>query len=135
MKSRESLLRLKRFHLEEKRRQGAQIEAMIADFERMAKELDDQIASEEKRTGITDINHFAYSTFAKSAMARRDNLAASAQNLQAQLAAEREELAEASADVEKLEAIAERDQGRAGEKEAQEEPRRRGRNAPAALAG
>jgi flagellar FliJ protein len=37
MKSRsESLIRLRRFQVDEKRRQVAQIEAMIADFERMA---------------------------------------------------------------------------------------------------
>ena len=54
MKSRDSLIRLKRFQADEKRRQVAQIEAMIAEFERMAKELDDQILAEQERSGIRD---------------------------------------------------------------------------------
>ena len=82
MKSREGLIRLKRFHVEEKRRQVAQIETMIAEFERMAKELDDQIVAEQERSGIRDAGHFAYPTFAKAAMQRRDNLLASAERPQ-----------------------------------------------------
>ncbi len=81
MKSRESVIRLKRFHVEEKRRQVAQIETMIAEFERMAKDLDDQIHAEQERSGIRDANHFAYPTFAKAATQRRDNLSASADEL------------------------------------------------------
>ena len=79
MKSRsESLIRLKKFQVDEKRRQVAQIEMMVADFERMAAELDQQIEIEQQKTGISDVAHFAYSTFAKAAIARRDNLLASA---------------------------------------------------------
>ncbi len=82
---------------------------MIGEFERMAKELDDQINAEQERTGIHDVGHFAYSTFAKAAMQRRDNLAASAEELKVQLAAAIAEREEAVADLEKIEAIAERD--------------------------
>ena len=65
MKSRsESLIRLKKFQVDEKRRQVAQIEMMVADFERMASELDQQIEIEQQKTGISDVAHFAYSTFA-----------------------------------------------------------------------
>jgi hypothetical protein len=55
MKSRNSLIRLKRFQVDEKRRQVMQIEMMIAEFERMASELDEQILTEQKRSGITDV--------------------------------------------------------------------------------
>ncbi|EFG4742169.1 flagellar export protein FliJ, partial [Escherichia coli] len=65
MKSRENLVRLKRFQVSEKRRQIAQLDLMIGEFERMATELDAQISSEERKSGITDQNHFAYPTFAK----------------------------------------------------------------------
>ena len=74
MKSRENLVRLKRFQVSERRRQLGQLDLMIGEFERMAAELDVQIAAEEKKAGITDINHFAYPTFAKAARTRRDNL-------------------------------------------------------------
>lgn len=109
MKSRDSLIRLKRFHAEEKRRQVAQMEAMIAEFERMAKELDDQILAEQERSGIHDAGHFAYPTFAKAAMQRRDNLRTSADDLRAQLAVAVAERDAAVAELEKAEAIAERD--------------------------
>ena len=33
-----------------------------------------EIAAEERKSGITDVNHFAYPTFAKAARQRRDNL-------------------------------------------------------------
>ena len=109
MKSRDSLIRLKRFHADEKQRQVAQMETMIAEFERMAKELDDQILAEQERSGIHDTGHFAYPTYAKAAMQRRDNLRVSAEDLKAQLAAAQAERDEAVAELEKAQAIAERD--------------------------
>ena len=111
MKSRDSVIRLKRFHVEEKRRQVAQIEMMIAEFERMAKDLDDQILVEQQRSGIHDAGHFAYPTFAKAAMQRRDNLNASAGELKERLAAAKADHDEAVEDLHKQEAIAERDHG------------------------
>ena len=59
MKSRDTLVRLKRFQVEEKRRRVAQIDAMIAEFSRMAADLDREIANEEQRTGVGDPSHFA----------------------------------------------------------------------------
>ena len=76
MKSRDTLVRLKRFQAEEKRRRVAQLNAMIADFTRMSGELDREIAGEEKRANIDDPNHFAYPTYARAARVRRDNIVA-----------------------------------------------------------
>ena len=78
MKSRETLIRLKRFQVDEKRRRVAQIELMIAEFERIAGELEREIKSEQDRAGIHDPAHFAYPTYAKAAMQRRENLKHSA---------------------------------------------------------
>ena len=85
MKARESALRLKRFEADEKARKVADLEHMIREFENMAADLDRQIKAEEDRTGIKDPAHFAYSTFAKSASLRRDNLRTSADGLKAKL--------------------------------------------------
>jgi len=109
MKSRDSLIRLKRFQVEDKRRQVAQIEAMIAEFDRMAKELNEQVLAEQERSGIHDAGHFAYPTFAKAATQRRDNLAASERALKERLATAKAEFDEAMAELAKVEAIAERD--------------------------
>lgn len=109
MKSRENLVRLKLFQVNEKRRQLGQIEMMVADFERMANELDAQIASEERKSGITDINHFAYPTFAKAARQRRDNLITSQSGLTAQRASAEAALAEAQTELARAEALENRD--------------------------
>jgi flagellar protein FliJ len=85
MKSRDTLVRVKRFELEEKARRVAELQYMIRDFEQLAGDLERQIAAEEDRTGIKDIAHFAYSTFAKAAMQRRDNLMSSAAELRTKL--------------------------------------------------
>lgn len=111
-KSRDGLVRLKRFQVREKRRQVGQIESMIAEFERMARELNDQVVAEQERSGIRDTAHFAYPTFARAAMQRRDNLLASVEELKGQLAAAVADCTEAEQELEKFEAIAERDQDR-----------------------
>ena len=113
MKSRsESLIRLKKFQVDEKRRQVAQIEMMIADFERMASELDQQIEIEHTKTGISDVAHFAYSTFAKAALTRRDNLLASAHDMKSKLEAPQDALAEALEDLKKVELLDQREHQR-----------------------
>ena len=113
MKSRsESLIRLKKFQVDEKRRQVAQIEMMVNDFERMASELDQQIEIEHTKTGISDIAHFAYSTFAKAALNRRDNLLASATDMRGKLEAAQDTLAEALEDLKKVELLDQREHQR-----------------------
>ena len=115
MKSREGLLRLKRFQVEEKKRQLAQIEMMIGEFDKMSADLDSQIAFEEKKAGISDENHFAYPTFAKAAIQRRNNLRGSIGELKDQLAAAELSLNEASEELAKAEMLDERDGGKARE--------------------
>jgi len=85
MKSREGNIRSKRFQIEDKQRHIGQIESMIEEFNRMIGDLDHEIAAEHRRTGIEDENHFAYSTFARAATQRRDNLKTSVADLQSQL--------------------------------------------------
>ena len=85
MKPRESVVRLRRFEAEEKARKVADLQSMIREFEQMASDLERQISSEESRTGVKDIKHFAYSTFAKAAAQRRDNLKTSVDDLRAKL--------------------------------------------------
>ncbi len=114
MKSRDTLVRLKRFQVEEKRRRVAQIEMMMADFNRMAADLDREIASEEQKTGISDPHHFAYSTYARAASQRRDNLRRSADDLTAQLDEAKADLGEAFEELRKAESLEDRE--RASEK-------------------
>ncbi len=85
MTSRESLARLRRFQIDEMQRRVAQLETMIAEFCRMARELEREIALEEQKAGIFDLSHYAYPTYARAARARRDNLQRSAEELSTQL--------------------------------------------------
>src|ERR1700757_2921810 len=117
MKSRETLVRLKKFQLDEKRRKVAQIETMIAEFDRVAGELEREIRIEQDRAGIHDPAHFAYPTYAKAAIARRENLKHSTDELRVQLEDAKMALGEAFDDLKKVELLDVRDQMRERENE------------------
>jgi hypothetical protein len=87
MKSRETALRLKRREVEEKSRKVEDLERIIREFDQMASDLERQIQLEEDRTGVRDRAHFSYSTFAKAAAQRRDNLRQSTEGFREKLAA------------------------------------------------
>ena len=112
MKSRDTLIRLKKFQVDEKRRKVMQIETMIAEFERMATDLEREIKVEQDRAGIHDPGHFAYPTYAKAAMTRRENLKRSADELKGQLDDAKSVLGEAFDELKKVELLDERDQMR-----------------------
>jgi len=106
MKSRDIAVRLRRFELTEKRQTVADLETMISDFRRLADDLQKQIELEEQRSGIKDPNHFAYSTFAKAALRRRENLISSIADLDSKLAEARNQLADAILELNKAELAA-----------------------------
>lgn len=112
MKSRDTIIRLKKFQVDERRRKVAQIEMMIAEFQRMATDLDREIQVEQDRAGIHDPAHFAYPTYAKAAMNRRENLKRSADELAGQLDQARAALQESFEELKKVELLDERDQMR-----------------------
>ncbi len=109
MKTRDSVLRLKRFQVQEKARQVAQIETMISQFRVMVDDLASQIAYEEKRAGIDDVNHFAYPTFAKAARLRQENLQNSIRDLEDQKVTAEQALELVQEELTKAEMLEERD--------------------------
>lgn len=115
MKSRDNLLRLKHFQVEDKTRQLTQIEMMIGEFTQMATELDRQINMEEEKSGITDVTHFAYPTFAKAARQRRDNLSGSIKELMVQKEGAEEALANAEEELKKAQMLDNRGGGSAND--------------------
>jgi flagellar FliJ protein len=112
MKARETVLRAKRFEADEKNRKVSDLERMIHEFERMAYDLECQVKAEEERTGVKDAQHFAYSTFARSAEQRRQNLLASVSELQEKLDAAVAERDDAIAELDEADSIRERDESR-----------------------
>jgi flagellar FliJ protein len=128
MKSRDALIRAGSFDLAEKRRKLSDIEAMIAEFQRMAGDLEQQIEAEQLRTGVREPTHFAYSSFAKAARKRCDNLLVSVTDLDVKRAAAVAEVAVAEEELKRLQM--------AGERAAEDRPagrRRPGRNRPVTL--
>ncbi len=109
MKSREPLIRAKRFKIEDARRRLAQIDTMVTEFDRMAAELERDIGAEEQRSGITDPRHFAYPPLAVAARQRRENLVRSADELRVQRAEAQAAFNEAEAELVLAEAAGERE--------------------------
>ena len=64
---------------------AAQIRTLIDSISRNVQSLDYDIEAEEERTGCCDCRDAAYSVFARSLSARRDNLAATIAALQERL--------------------------------------------------
>jgi flagellar export protein FliJ len=94
---------------------------MIAEFDRISGDLDREIKTEQDRAGIHDPGHFAYPTYAKAAMQRRENLQRSVSELRAQLDDAQAALGEAFEELKKVELLDERDQMRERAEEAARE--------------
>lgn len=111
MKSRDTLVRLKRFQAEEKRRRVVQLNTMIAEFTRMSNDLEREISHEEQRANISDPNHFAYPTYARAARSRRENIVASLSELRGQLEEAEAQFKEANDELVKAQSQEARDRG------------------------
>ena len=61
------------------------LKRLIADCDRLATNLDQEVRNEEDRVKIHDPAHFAYSIYARATASRRDNLRRSAEELRAHL--------------------------------------------------
>ena len=109
MRSRESLLRLNRFKVEDCRRQVADMDMMINDLMRKHDDLDAHVKFEEQRTGVSDVNNVNYSMAAKSVRGRRDNTLRTVAELRDQHETMIERLKDAEADLRKVEMLVEKE--------------------------
>ncbi|MGI9372519.1 MAG: flagellar export protein FliJ [Hyphomicrobiales bacterium] len=109
MRSRDTLIRLQQFKVEERQRDVADIEMMIADFMQKETELQQQIHAEEERAGVSDVNHYNYPTTAKAISDRRENLLRSVDELKAKLDEAIEACEEEQSELRKLELLVEKD--------------------------
>jgi protein-tyrosine-phosphatase len=80
----EALTCLKKTQIEQHRRTIAQIQITIADFDLLVGNLNIEISAAEVQARNHDPTHFAYPTFAKAAIKRRDNLKQSIERLKIQ---------------------------------------------------
>ena len=112
----------KRFEVTERARKVASLEAMIAELERIARELAQQIAQEEKLSGVHDPTSARYSTLAKATAQRHANLLKSVAELGTRLQIAKREHEQAQAALAAIEPSPEANQSRK-EKETSPEAR------------
>jgi flagellar FliJ protein len=111
----DTLLRLKRFRVDEMKRRMASIEAMKADLERKLSDLDDNVAREKQRAGDSDIGRLAFPSFLRSIEARRENLRITLKEIEREHAAAQSDLSSAFQDLKSLEVATEQQNRRLNE--------------------
>ena len=114
----DTLLRLKRFRVDEMKRRIAAIDAMRTDLERKLTDLDDNVAREKQRAGDSDIGRLAFPSFLRSIEARRENLRHTLKEIEREYAAAQQDMADAFQDLKALEIAAEQQTKRLNEMQA-----------------
>ena len=114
----DTLLRLKRFRVDEMKRRIAAIDAMKGDLERKLADLDDNVAREKQRAGDSDIGRLAFPSFLRSIDARRENLRNTLKEIEREQAAAQIDLGNAFEDLKGLELAVEQQAKRLAEIEA-----------------
>jgi len=99
----DTLLRLKRFRVDEMKRRMAAIDAMKTDLEKKLSDLDDNVAREKQRAGDSDIGRLAFPSFLKSIETRRENLRTTLRDIEKEYAAAQVDLSTAFQDLKSLE--------------------------------
>ena len=118
MKRSDSLLRLKRFRVDEMKRQMATLDSMKLDAERKLSDLEDSVVRERQRAGDSDIGRLAFPSFLRSIEVRRENLRATLKDIDRERAIAQAELNVAFQDLKSLEFAAEQQARRIAETEA-----------------
>jgi flagellar FliJ protein len=114
----DTLLRLKRFRVDEFKRRIASIDAMKTDLERKLADLDENVAREKQRAGDSDIGRLAFPSFLRSIEARRENLRTTLKEIEREHAAAQADLAAAFQDLKALEVATEQQNKRLAEMQA-----------------
>jgi flagellar FliJ protein len=99
----DTLLRLKRFRVDEMKRRIAAIDAMRADLERKLSDLDDNVEREKLRAGDSDIGRLAFPSFLRSIEARRENIRITLKEIEREHASALADLTNAFQDLKSLE--------------------------------
>ena len=114
----DTLLRLKRFRVDEMKRRIAAIDAMKVDLERKLTDLDENVAREKQRAGDSDIGRLAFPSFLRSIEARRENLRITLKEIEREHMAAQIDLSNAFQELKSLEIATEQQAKRLNEIEA-----------------
>ena len=118
MKRRDSLMRLKRFRVDEMKRRMATLDGMKADMERKLADLEDSVAREKQRANDSDIGRLAFPSFLRPIDVRRENLRATLKEIERERAMCQSDLTDAFQEMKSLEIVAEQQARRAEETQA-----------------
>ena len=111
----DTLLRLKRFRVDEMKRRIVAIDAMKADLERKLADLDDNVAREKQRAGDSDIGRLAFPSFLRSIEQRRENLRTTLKEIEREYAVAQLDMENAFQDLKSLEVATEQQAKRLAE--------------------
>jgi len=115
MKRGDTLIRLRRFRVDEMKRRMATLDGMKADAERKLADLEDSVARERQRAGDSDIGRLAFPSFLRSIEARRENLRATLKDIERERVAAQADLNVAFQELKSLEFATEQQAKRAQE--------------------
>ena len=118
MKRRDSLLRLKRFRVDEFKRRLATLDEMKSDLEKKLADLDDSVVREKQRAADSEIGRLAFPSFLQSIEVRRKNIRNTMNDLERERTSQQDELASAFQDLKSFELAEEERFRRAAEAEA-----------------
>lgn len=107
MKSRQALIRLHKWQVDDIRRRLGELEVMRRDFEDKRTELEATL-SDERRIGETSpIGAYAYPSFAKAMTERRQKLEESIKNIEQEIESTKASLGDAYHELKKIEVLEE----------------------------
>jgi len=114
----DTLLRLKRFRVDEMKRRISTIDAMRANLARQLTNLDEDVAREKQRANDSDIGRLAFPSFLRSVEARRENLRNTLKEIEREYESAQLDLNNAFQDLKALEFATEQQAKRLAEIEA-----------------
>jgi len=118
MKRGDTLIRLRRFRVDEMKRRMATLDGMKADAERKLADLEDSVARERQRAGDSDIGRLAFPSFLRSIESRRENLRATLRDIERERTVAQADLNTAFQELKSLEFATEQQAKRVAEIEA-----------------
>ncbi len=118
MKRQDTLLRLRRFRVDDLKRRMATLDGMKADVEHKLADLEDSVARERQRASDTDIGRLAFPSFLKSIDVRREKLRETLKEIERERSLCQSDLSTAFQDLKSLEFAQEQQEKRLAEIEA-----------------
>jgi flagellar export protein FliJ len=118
MKRGDTLMRVKRFRVDDLKRRLATLDGMKADLDRKLSDLEESVAREKQRANDSDIGRLAFPSFLRSIDTRRENLKATLKEIERERAAVQGDLTAAFQDLKSLELAIDQQAKRAAELEA-----------------